>query len=181
MIYAWNVEGLFLSVLLHAWAQACVCNLYLCVRNFVLAYTSLFLRLCVCGFCPVYVGSYLCMWALTHVRETPGRGLTLPIFTSFLTVSLLYATLTPLFWHFCTWTSLHPSFYLYSYIKNIIFHHFHLNPESCLLLLQSTSPYTGRRSTNKVVEWYNLLVPKTRAYIGKWALSLSLSVCQKGP
>ena len=30
--------------------------------------------------------------------------------------------------------------------------------------LQSSSPYAGRRSTNKVVEWFNLLVPKTRGY-----------------
>ena len=30
---------------------------------------------------------------------------------------------------------------------------------------QSSSLYAGRGSTNKVVEWYNLLVPETRAYI----------------
>ena len=31
--------------------------------------------------------------------------------------------------------------------------------------LQSSSPYIGRGSTNKVVEWYNLLVPETMGYI----------------
>ena len=31
--------------------------------------------------------------------------------------------------------------------------------------MQSSSPYAGKGSTNKVVEWYNLLVPKSRAYI----------------
>ena len=34
-----------------------------------------------------------------------------------------------------------------------------------LLLLQCSSPYAGRRSTNKVVEWYNLLILETKAYI----------------
>ena len=31
--------------------------------------------------------------------------------------------------------------------------------------MQSSSPYASRGSTNKVAEWYNPLVPKTRAYI----------------
>ena len=31
--------------------------------------------------------------------------------------------------------------------------------------MQSSSPYVGRGSTNKVVEWYNILVLETRAYI----------------
>ena len=31
--------------------------------------------------------------------------------------------------------------------------------------LQSSSPYAGRGSTNKVVEWYNLLVPEIRVHI----------------
>ena len=31
--------------------------------------------------------------------------------------------------------------------------------------LQSSSPYVGRGSTNKVVEWYNILVLETKAYI----------------
>ena len=31
--------------------------------------------------------------------------------------------------------------------------------------LQSSSPYAGKGSTNKVVEWYNLLDPETRGYI----------------
>ncbi|KAK9996493.1 hypothetical protein SO802_021179 [Lithocarpus litseifolius] len=33
------------------------------------------------------------------------------------------------------------------------------------LCTQSSSPYASRGSTNKVVEWYNLLTLKTRAYI----------------
>ena len=31
--------------------------------------------------------------------------------------------------------------------------------------VQSSSLYVGKGSINKVMEWYNLLVPKTRAYI----------------
>ena len=31
--------------------------------------------------------------------------------------------------------------------------------------IQSSPPYVGRGSTNKVVEWYNLLVLETRGYI----------------
>ena len=88
-----NVEGHFLSVLLRAWAQACVCSLVLFVRNSILVYASLFLRLYRRGFWLAYMGSYLCTWALTHVRETLDKGLTLPIFTSFSTVLLLYVIL----------------------------------------------------------------------------------------
>ena len=36
---------------------------------------------------------------------------------------------------------------------------------SFYFFLQSSSPYAGGGSTNKVVEWYNLLVPKTRGYV----------------
>ena len=58
-------------------------------------------------------------------------------------------------------------FYLHFYIEKIIFHQFCLNEESNLFFffLQSSSPCVGRGSTNTVVEWYNLFVPKTRAYI----------------
>ena len=31
--------------------------------------------------------------------------------------------------------------------------------------LQSSSPYTGKGSANKVIEWYNLLVLETKVYI----------------
>jgi len=92
-----NVKELLLSVLLHAWASACVHSLYSCIHNYVLGYVGLFLRSCVLGFWPAYTRSYLRTWALTRVREAPGKGPTLPIFTSFSTISLLYAILIPLF------------------------------------------------------------------------------------
>ena len=42
-----------------------------------------------------------------------------------------------------------------------------MNLESNVIFffLQSSFPYVGRGSINKVVEWCNLLVPKTEAYI----------------
>ena len=36
---------------------------------------------------------------------------------------------------------------------------------SSFSFLHSSSPYAGRGSTNKVVEWFNLLVPETRGYM----------------
>ena len=41
--------------------------------------------------------------------------------------------------------------------SNIIFFFF--------FFLESSSPYDGRGSIDKVVEWYNLLVPETKGYI----------------
>ena len=72
-------------------------SLYSCVRSFALAYTGMFLRLCVRGNGPAYARSCLHAWALTHIRETPGRSPTLPIFTQFSTVSPPFAILTPFF------------------------------------------------------------------------------------
>ena len=46
-----------------------------------------------------------------------------------------------------------------------------------LLLLQSSSPYAGRGSTNKVVEWYNFLVLKTKAFIHHWPSSEKVCKC----
>ena len=92
-----NIEELLLSVLLRAWAWACVRSLYSCIHNSILVYISLFLRSCILGFWPVYARSYLRIWALTRIHEASSKGPTLPIFTYFSTISLLYAILIPLF------------------------------------------------------------------------------------
>ena len=92
-----NVEELLLSVFLRAWARACIRILYSCVYSSVLACAGVFLRLCVCGNGPACTGSCLCMWVLTCVRETFGKSPTLPIFTFFSSVLLLYTILTHLF------------------------------------------------------------------------------------
>ena len=91
-----NIEELLLFVFLRAWARAYVHNLDLCVCNSVLAYAALFLRFCICGNGPAYAGSYLHTRALTCIHETPSRSLTLPIFTYFSSIPLLYAILTHL-------------------------------------------------------------------------------------
>ena len=156
-----NVEELLLFVLLCAWAGVYVRSLHSCIWRSILAYVGLFLRLCICGNRPAYAGSCLLMW---DAWQRPYSA----YFTSFSLVSLLYAILTHFFFcHFCIWPSPYPSLYLHSCIENIIFHQFCLNQESNIILsfLQSLSPYVGRGSTNKVVEWYNLLVLETRAYI----------------
>ena len=82
---------------IHTWLSACIHSLYSCIHNYVLGYVGLFLRSCVLGFWLAYTRSYLGTWALTRVREAPGKGPTLPIFTYFSTISLLYAILIPLF------------------------------------------------------------------------------------
>ena len=96
-----NVKEPLMSVLLRAWAQANVRSLNSCVCNPVFVYAGLFLRSCIRGFWPVYMRSYMHTWALTRICEMPSKGLTLPFFTSILTILLLYAILTPLFCHFC--------------------------------------------------------------------------------
>ena len=159
------------------WRSASVCvlacvglglctQLYSCVRSSVLVYIVLFLRLYVRRNGFAYAGSCLRTWALTCVRETLGRSPFLPIFTYFSFVSLPCAILTHFFVIFAFCISLYHSFYLHSCIKASYF------PNSAWIrnlmsssFLQSSSPYAGRGSTNKVVEWYNLLVPEIRVYI----------------
>ena len=97
MIFFENVEELLLSIFLRAWARVCVCSLHSCVRSSVLAYASMFLRLYICRNELAYAWSCPRMWALTCVRETPGRSLALLIFTPFSPVSLPYEILTHIF------------------------------------------------------------------------------------
>ena len=92
-----NVEELLLSMFLRAWAWACIRSLYSCVCSSILAYVSMFLRLCVCGNGLAYAGSCQRAWVLTLICETPGRSSTLPIFIYFSFVSLLREILTHLF------------------------------------------------------------------------------------
>ena len=112
-----NVEELRLSVFLYVWPQACVCSLYLCVHSSVLAYTGMFLRFCIRGNRLAYAGSCLRVWTLTCVHKTPCKSSTLPIFTSFSTISPPYAILTPFFVILASEKSLYHSFYLHSCIK----------------------------------------------------------------
>ena len=89
-----NVEELLMSVFLCAWARACIHSLYSCVRSSILVYAGAFLRFCVCGNGPAYIGSCLHAWALTHILKTLGKSPALPIFTPISIVSLPFAILT---------------------------------------------------------------------------------------
>ena len=60
-------------------------------------------------------------------------------------------------------------FIILTWIKNLM-----LSSSFAILI-----PYVGRGSTNKVVEWYNLLVPKTKAYIWEACFKPILSLLLK--
>ena len=61
-----------------------------------------------------------------------------------------------------------------------IFLEFHLDHESNdIFFLQSSSPYAGRGSTNKVVELFKLLFPETRGYIREASVEPVISLLPK--
>ena len=69
------------------------------------------------------------------------------------------------FHHSCIWNSLY-HFFIFILHQNTISLNFTwiMNLISSFFL-RSSSKYIGSRSTNKVVEWFNLLAPETRDYI----------------
>ena len=54
-----------------------------------------------------------------------------------------------------------------------------MNPMTSLPFLQSSSPYASRGSTNKVVEWFILLAPKTRGYVREVGFEPIISLLPK--
>ena len=137
------------------------------VRGFVLTYAGLFLRLCICGNGPAYVGVMFTyvgfdprMWDAwqklysAHFHFLFNRFTTIcnpntpfVIFSSKHRYILLFIFIL---------TSKISFFINFAWIKNLM-------PSSSFL--HPSSPYAGRGSTNKVVKWYNLLVPETKVYI----------------
>ena len=111
-----TVEGLSLYVLLCVWARACVRSLDSCVRNSVLEALHMWEWACVCGLWPAYMR---CLVEPYSVH-----------FNFFFKCFTSICNPNTSFCHFCIWTSLHPSFYLYSCLENTISHHFCLNQES---------------------------------------------------
>ena len=97
----------------HGW----ICKFF----KLFLIFKFLFDLLFWCVFGHVNAGSCLHMRALTRIRETLSKGLTLPIFTSFSIVSLLYAILTPIFLSFLH-LSITASFFLSLFLHQK--HHF---------------------------------------------------------
>ena len=67
--------------------------------------------------------------------------------------------------HFCIRISLYHPFYLHSCITTLYSSNFTSIMNLMTSFLQSSSPYAGRGSTNKVVEWFKSLVPETKGYI----------------
>ena len=156
-----NVEKLLLFVLLHAWAQAYVCSLDSCLHNTVLAYVGLFLRLCIRGVLSMYVGFDPRTWDVWQKPCSAHFHFFFIYFTSICNFN------TPLCHFSLEFHYILPFIFILA-SKTLFFYQFCLNQESNViffLFLQSSSPYTGKGSINKVVEWYNLLVTETRAYI----------------
>ena len=173
MIYAWN-----------CWRKLFVCS-FACVGSSLHTYPGLMrTQVYSCEHRPILEA--MCTWVLAYV---PGAlsayvGLDprtwdawqIPYFAHFhLFFNCFNSICNPntfIFCHFCTWTLLHPSFYLYSCIKNIIFHiiFFFCSPHSFMLVGETpTRWWSGTTS----------LFSKPRLTSRKWASSLSLFFYQK--
>ena len=155
-----NVEERFLSMFLHAWTRSCIRILYSCL---ILEALHTWEWSCVCGVLSMYVGFDPRTWDAWQKFYSAHSHLLFIYFTSTCNLNTLFF----FFFHFCIQLSLYPSFYLHSYIKTSYFLNsaWIRNLISPSFFIQSSSPYVGRGSTNKVVEWYNLLVHETRGYI----------------
>ena len=152
---------------LHAWAQAYICSLHSCICRFVLAYASMFLRFCVRGNKLAYagvlsacVGLDLCTWDAWQKPCSAHFHLFFTRFTSLCNANTYFCYL-------CIWISLHHSFYLHLCITIPFSSNFTwiMNLMTPFPFLQLSSLYVGRGSTNKVVEWFNLLALETRGYV----------------
>ena len=173
MIYAWN-----------CWRKLFVCS-FACVGSSLHTYPGLMCtQVYSCEHRPILEA--MCTWVLAYV---PGAlsayvGLDprtwdawqIPYFAHFhLFFNCFNSICNPntfIFCHFCTWTLLHPYFYLYSCIKNIIFHiiFFFCSPHSLMLVGEApTRWWSGTTS----------LFSKPRLTSRKWASSLSLFFYQK--
>ena len=133
-------------------------QLCFCVCMSVLVVLHRWERACVCGVLSTYVHFYFnCFTSICNPNTS--------------------------FCHFCIWTSLHPSFYLYSCIENIIFHHFHLNQESNVIFF-FCCPHSLMLAGEVPIRWWSsttFLSPKLEPIFEKWASSLSLAFFWKGP
>ena len=142
----------------------------------------------VCSWGSAYVGSSLCKlgpvcicgsWFVyvKHLAEA-----LLCLFHYFFHCFTSICDLNTPFCHFCTWTSPHPSFYLYFCVKNIIFRHFYLNQESNVIFF-FCSPHPFMLVGEAPTRWWNgttFLFPKLGLTSGKRASNLSLAFYQKG-
>ena len=142
----------------------CVCGLKLAYADWIHMYAGLFLRMQVYSWDFVYVGMGLRTWGPICVCETPSRGLTLHLFSSISTISLLFAILIPFFVIF---SFEHP------YILLFIF-----------ILVLKISFYLLLSHPNPLIQWWSgtiFFFLKSGPLSGKRALSLSLAFFWKGP
>ena len=142
-----NVEGLFPFVLLHAWAWACLRGLDSCIHRSVLEALRMWGWACIRGVLSAYVGLDLC------TRDAWQR----PYFTHFhFSFNCFTSICNPntTFHHFCIWTSLNPSFYLYSCIENIIFHLVRLNQEFNVIFF-FCSPHPLMLVGEALIRWWS--------------------------
>ena len=142
-----NVEGHFLFVLLCAWAWAYVCSLDLCVCSSILKALCTWGWAYVCGVLFVYVGLDL------HTLDTWQRLYSTHFHFSFNCFTSICNPNTT-FHHFCIWTSLNPSFYLYSCIKNMIFHLVRLNQEFKVIFF-FCSPHPLMLVGEALIRWWS--------------------------
>ena len=122
----------------------------------------LFFSLCMCKFHLAYACKILCTQDLSCVHIALGKNPNLGILAHFSFVCNFNIILH----HFCT--QLHVLCHIASYCtSNISFSPF-LSPNhgfNPILFLQVSSPYAGRRSTNWVLVWYNILTEENQGHI----------------
>jgi len=154
-----NVEELLLSVFLRAWAWACICRLYSCVRRCVLEVLRTWEWTCIREVFSACVGFDPRMW---DIWQKPRSAYFYSSFNRFTSIcnSKTHSC------HFRIRLSLYHPIYLHSHTKTPYFFNFtRIMNLTTFYFLQSSTPYVGRGSTNKVVESFNLLIPKTRGYV----------------
>ena len=146
------------------------------VRRFVLEALCMWGWTCVCGVLFTYVGFDLSTWHTWQRLYSAHFHFFFNYFTSI-------CNLKTSFCHFCIWTSQHPSFYHFSFIKNIISHHFCLNQESNVIFF-FCSLYPLMLVGEVLTRWWSgttSLFSRLGLISRKRALSLSLAFLQKGP
>ena len=152
------------------------------------AYATLFLHTQVCSWGFGYIGMGLhtqgpiCVCRLwpAYVRCL-AEALLCP-FSFIFQLFRFYMQSQHLFCHFCIWTSLRPSFYLYSWIENTISHQFFLNQEYNVIFF-FCSPHPFMLVGEAPTKWWNgttFSFLRLELISGRWALSLSLAFIRKG-
>ena len=168
-----NVEEMLLSVSLRAWTWACVRSLYSGVCRCVLEVLRMWEWTNIRGVLSACVGFDPYTW---DIWQKPYSAYFYSSFNRFTSIcnSKTHSC------HFCIRLSLYHPIYLHSHTKTPYFFNFtQIMNLTTFSFLQSSTPYVGRGSTNKVVESLNLLVPKTRGYVREAGFKPIISLLPK--